>query len=74
MYSGYLSVTYGDYIDLGTGKSLQVVPGGVYDIQATGFGAPDIPPGDFTLVTDDDEKEDEEKEDTEPSPAPEVEE
>jgi hypothetical protein len=38
-----MSVTYLDYIDLGTGRALFVEPDGSYDIQATGFNAPDIP-------------------------------
>lgn len=43
-YTGHLSVTYMNYTDLATGKTLQVEPGGTYDI------APDVPPADFIPV------------------------
>lgn len=31
-YTGQVAVTYMDYLDLDTGKSLTVTPGGVYDV------------------------------------------
>jgi hypothetical protein len=57
-----------DYLDQDTGKVLFAEPDKTYNIQATGFNAPDIPPSNFIL---DEEKEDEKEE---PFPAPEVEE
>ena len=49
-YSGHLSVTYMDYVDLATGKALFVEPGKTYDIRPVGFGALDIPVSNFTLA------------------------
>ena len=76
-YTGYLSVTYMDYLDTDTGKVLFVEPGGTYNIQATGFNAPDVPPSEFTLVEDKEEEphnEEEEPFSAEEDPAPEAEE
>lgn len=77
IYTGHLSVTYMDYLDTDTGKVLSVEPGGTYNIQATGFNAPDVPPSEFTLA--DEEEDYNEEEEPEPFPAeedsaPEVEE
>lgn len=69
-YTGHMSVTYMDYMDTDTGHVLQVIPGGTYNIQATGFNAPDVPPNDFVLA-EDDENEDEETENEELTPTPE---
>jgi hypothetical protein len=59
-YTGHLSVTYMDYTDQDTGRVLFAEPGGTYNIQATGFNAPDIPPDNFTR-TDTEDNEDEEE-------------
>jgi hypothetical protein len=31
-YTGQVAVTYMDYLDLDTGKSLNVIPGGIYNV------------------------------------------
>ena len=41
-----MSVTYMGYRDLATGKTLQVEPGGIYDI------GPELPPENFVLFTE----------------------
>lgn len=56
-YTGAEALTFNDYIDLGTGLILAVVPGGVYDVApASGRMVPDVPPGWFTPVEDKPEK------------------
>jgi hypothetical protein len=50
-YLGHEALTFSDYIDLDTGRTLAAVPGGTYDITpASGRAAPDIPEGWFVRV------------------------
>jgi hypothetical protein len=43
-FTGHEPLTFTDYIDLGTGKTLTASPGGVYDVApASGRDVPDIP-------------------------------
>ena len=43
-YTGHEALTFGDYLDLETGKTLHAVPGGVYDIApASGHVVPGFP-------------------------------
>jgi hypothetical protein len=73
-YIGYLSVTYMDYTDLGTGRVLFAEPGNTYDIQPTGFNAPAIPPSDWVPAEEkkEDESSEESSDENESSPPPEV--
>ena len=51
VYTGAEALTFNDYIDLDTGRTLTAVPGGVYDITpASGHAVPDVPEPWFTLV------------------------
>lgn len=48
-YTGHEALTFSDYIDLDTGRTLAAVPGGTYDITpAGGRPVPDMPAGWFT--------------------------
>lgn len=48
-YDGHEALTFPDYLDLGTGKTLHAEPGRTYDIApASGRLVPDIPQGWFT--------------------------
>jgi hypothetical protein len=47
-YTGHRTLWYPDYIDLATGKTLAVEPGGTYSIEAVGYNAPDYPADGFT--------------------------
>lgn len=50
-YNGHEALTFTDYLDLGTGKTLHAEPGGVYDVApASGRPVPDIPGAWFTEV------------------------
>ncbi len=50
-YTGHEALTFPDYIDLGTGKTLAAVPGGTYDVApASGRNVPDVPAGWFAPV------------------------
>ena len=43
-YTGHEALTFGDYMDLGTGRTLIAEPGGVYDIMpASGRNVDEIP-------------------------------
>ena len=43
-YTGHEALTFGDYIDLETGRTLRAEPGGVYDIMpASGRNVDGIP-------------------------------
>ena len=43
-YTGHEALTFGDYLDLDTGKTLLAEPGGVYDIApASGRNVDEIP-------------------------------
>jgi hypothetical protein len=54
-YAGQETLTFGDYIDQTTGKTLVGEPGGVYDIApASGHVVPEIPVPWFTWIEDDD--------------------
>jgi hypothetical protein len=51
VYGGHEALTFSDYIDLDTGKTLAAEPGGVYDIApASGRLVPDIPEPWFTAA------------------------
>ena len=50
-YTGHEALTFTDYLDLESGKTLHAEPGGTYDIApASGRGVPDIPQGWFSLT------------------------
>lgn len=50
-YTGHEALTFPDYLDQGTGRTLTAEPGGTYDITpASGRLVPDIPRGWFTPV------------------------
>ena len=50
-YTGHEALTFADYIDLGTGRTLAVVPGGTYDVApASGRVIPEFPEPWFTPV------------------------
>ena len=50
-YTGHEALTFNDYVDLGTGRTLTAEPGGVYDITpASGHAVPDVPEGRFAPV------------------------
>lgn len=52
-YNGHEALTFPDYLDLGTGKTLHAEPGETYDIApASGRLVPDIPQGWFTPAGD----------------------
>ena len=52
-YVGHEALTFSDYIDLETGKTLHVMPGGVYDVApASGHVVPEFPEPWFTRVGD----------------------
>ena len=43
-YAGHEALTFSDYTDLGTGRTLHAEPGGVYDITpASGRVVPEVP-------------------------------
>ena len=43
-YAGHEALTFSDYIDLNTGKTLHAVPGGTYDLApASGRVVPEVP-------------------------------
>jgi hypothetical protein len=51
-YNGHEALTFTDYLDLGTGKTLRAEPGGTYDVApASGRAVPDVPEPWFTPVT-----------------------
>ena len=53
-YAGHEAMTFTDYMDLETGRTLSAVPGGVYDIApASGRVVPDFPEPWFTRAEDD---------------------
>ena len=48
VYTGHEVLTFSDYLDLETGRTLTAVPGGTYDMApASGRLVPDVPPGWF---------------------------
>lgn len=50
-YTGHEVLTFSDYIDLETGKTLHAEPGGAYDIApASGHVVPEIPEPWFVLA------------------------
>ena len=50
-YGGQEVLTFMDYLDLGTGRTLRAEPGGVYDITPTsGRRVDEVPAPWFTLV------------------------
>jgi hypothetical protein len=52
-YTGHEALTFPDYLDLGTGKTLAAEPGGTYDVApASGRLVPDTPTGWFTRAGD----------------------
>jgi hypothetical protein len=51
-YNGHEPLTFTDYLDLGTGKTLHAEPGVVYDVApASGRVVPDMPEPWFTPVS-----------------------
>ena len=51
-YTGHEALTFTDYIDLDTGKTLHGQPGGVYDVApASGRVVPEMPEPWFVAVT-----------------------
>lgn len=59
-YNGHEALTFTDYLDLGTGKTLRAEPGGIYDVApASGRAVPDVPEPWFTAVKSDDDEDDE---------------
>ena len=45
-YTGHEALTFNDYLDLGTGRTLTAEPGGVYDVAPSGARpVPAVPPG-----------------------------
>ena len=46
VYTGHEALTFSDYLDLDTGRTLTAVPGGTYDVAPAGGGrpAPALPP------------------------------
>jgi len=50
-YTGHEALTFNDYTDLATEKTLHAEPGGVYDIApASGHGVPEVPEPWFVAV------------------------
>ena len=49
-YGGQETLTFMDYIDLGTGRTLRAEPGGVYDITPAGRPVDEYPAHWFTPV------------------------
>jgi hypothetical protein len=50
-YNGHEALTFGDYTDLDTGRSLHAVPGGTYDLApASGRAVPEVPEPWFTAI------------------------
>ena len=50
-YVGHEALTFQDYLDLETGKTLRAEPGGTYDIApASGHVVPEVPEPWFTLT------------------------
>ena len=55
-YNGHEALTFADYIDLDTGRTLAAEPGGTYDLApAGGRPVPDIPQGWFSPAGQQDE-------------------
>ena len=53
-YNGHEALTFTDYTDLGTGKTLLAEPGRTYDLApASGRAVPEVPEPWFTPVTSD---------------------
>jgi len=51
-YNGHEALTFADYLDLGTGRSLRAEPGGTYDVApASGRVVPEVPEPWFTAVS-----------------------
>ena len=50
-YTGHEALTFPDYLDLETGRTLTAEPGGTYDVApASGRTVPDVPEGWFTVI------------------------
>ena len=50
-FNGQEALVFGDYLDLGTGKTLRAVPGGLYDVApASGRVVPEFPEPWFSPV------------------------
>ena len=50
-YTGHEALTFNDYVDLETGRTLTAEPGGVYDIApASGHAVPDVPEAWFAVI------------------------
>lgn len=73
-YTGHEVLTFPDYADLETGRTLTAEPGGVYDVApASGRLVPDIPAGWFTPVEGQERSEEEAEPGEAADPAPEPE-
>ena len=74
VFTGHESLSFQDYTDLATGRTLTAVPGGVYEVApASGRAVPEVPAGWFTPVSDDVEPAAEPEPEPEPEQAPEPE-
>jgi len=57
VYTGHEVLTFSDYLDLETGRTLTAEPGGTYDMTpASGRLVPDVPPGWFAPQNEQDEQ------------------
>jgi hypothetical protein len=69
VYTGHEVLTFSDYLDLETGRTLTAVPGGTYDMApASGRLVPDVPAGWFAPAVED-EPQNEQDEQAEPAGA-----
>ena len=49
-YTGNETLTFSDYLDLDTGRTLTAEPGGTYDVAPAGGSVPEVPVPWFTPV------------------------
>jgi len=68
VYLGHEVLTFNDYLDLETGRTLAAEPGGVYDVAPAGGLRPDVPPGWFAPAIEEKQKEPAEATDGESEP------
>ena len=68
-YTGHEALTFSDYLDLETGRTLHAEPGGVYDVgPASGHVVPEFPDPWFAAVGEDGERLPEPEPQPEPQP------
>ena len=72
-YGGQEAMTFMDYIDVATGRTLHAEPGGVYDITPAGRPVDECPAPWFTPVDDQAWAEAQAAQEAAPEPAPEPE-